>query len=281
MSSFDASEITLGTRLFSFVNDKEYAFVVTSAELPDSEDFTLSKPAPLSIQDAVDCVSEMLPKYLPADDIPNWFLAGVSLRHCAASKWFYVVDYKPRDATVSFDGTANQLHIPVQFDRKIPEGVERVNTKKRQRDFSMAVESLGVSPDVLLQRAREKEEESLRCDDLSFLSEVGSQVLKFEIPSALLEKSKSVDGSKDLPLGPGGAVEVARTASRLYIPQGERSGWRIAEVSLKRWGLSEKWYYIVSFKTKSAVDMPVEKQLLIPVLMNGETVKGERIETSL
>lgn len=281
MLSFESTEMTLGARLFSFVNDKEYAFVVTSAELPESEDFTLTRPAPFSIQDAVACASETLPAYVEVEDFPNWFISSVSLRHCTASKWYYVVDYKKRNATVSFDGTANQVHIPVQFDGKIPEGVERFSTKKRERAFKMAVESLGVTPVELLQREKEREEVSLRCDDLSFLSDVGSQVLKFELSSDLLERSDTVDVTGNLPLSPSGAVQIAMNASRLYIPLGERSGWRITEVSLKRWGLSEKWYYVVAFKMKDTVGLPVEKQLLIPVLMNGETVKGERIATSL
>ena len=35
MLSFDASEITLGSRLFSFVNDNVYVFVNSSTNLPD------------------------------------------------------------------------------------------------------------------------------------------------------------------------------------------------------------------------------------------------------
>lgn len=281
IASFDTSEITLGTRLFSFVNDREFAFVVSSAELPDSEDFSLTKPAPLSIKDAVASASQTLPKYVSIDDTPNWFVSAVILSRCTASKWYYVVDYKPKKARLGVGGSVNQMRIPVMFNSGIPEGVARVNQKKRKRDFEMAAESLGITTEELLQRGQGVAEESMRCVDLSFISDVGSQIFKFDISSAQLEKSDSVDVNQQLPFSLHDAVAAALNASRLYIPLGERAGWKIEEVSLQRWGRSEKWYYLVIFKVESAVSMPIELQLQIPVLMNGETVKGQRIKTSL
>lgn len=279
--SYAADELGVrGVRYLSVVNDSEYMFVITPDDLPEAEDYTITKPAALTASEAAALARSALDLYLSIDDQSDWHLVQVTLNHCVGTKWYYTVSFKPETDLVRDDGTANELRIPVLMDSTVVKGVLRPSIRNREKILRVAAEAQGVTPEELLMRRREEAAQMQEAHDVTLISHVDNKVFKFEIPrDELLQQDDMLSPSPLLSFHE--VADLAQQCSRLYLPAGQGMGWQIKELSLNRWGNSHKWYFLADFRLQGTEQGVVAPQLLIPILLDGKAIQGQPIQTGI
>ncbi|MDD2598539.1 MAG: hypothetical protein PHO37_04865 [Kiritimatiellae bacterium] len=267
-----------GVRYSSFVNDAEYVFVITPGDLPEAEDYTITKPAALTVSEAVSLAHGALDKYLSIDEQSHWSMVHVALNHCAGAKWYYTVSFKPSAGSITDDGTVNELRIPVLMDGKVVEGILRPRVKGRGKELELAAQALGLTPEELLTRQRALADRARGSHAVTLISHVDPKAYKFEIPGEELSQQEDCDLTQPLLLAFHEAASAALQCSRPYLPAGQAMNWRLKELSLNRWGSSDKWYYLADFRLQGAEHGVVAPQLLIPILLDGREVQGQLLQ---
>jgi len=270
-----------GVRYSSFVNGTEYMFVITPDDLAEGPDYDPADPAALEVSEAVTLAQEALGQYMAAGEEEAWYPESVALHHFTGSKWYYTVSFRSDGGAVSEDEAANQLRLPVLMNRQVLGGIVRKNPANRAQDLQIAAQALGVSVEDLALQRREGAAERQGSHDVTLIAHVDPGMFKFEIPRALLAEQADYDLAQPLPVTFQEAAATALKASRLYLPLGQAMKWQIKDVSLNRWGSSRKWYFLVEFRMKEGANAAFTPQLLIPVLLDGEAVAGQRLQSRL
>ncbi len=270
-----------GVRYSSCVNGAEYMFVITPDDLAEGPDYDPADPAALEVSEAVTLAQEALGQYMAAGEEEEWYPESVALHHFTGSKWYYTVSFRSDGGAVSEDEAANQLRLPVLMNRRVLGGIARKNPANRAQDLEIAAQALGVSVEELALQRREGAAERQGSHDVTLIAHVDPGMFKFEIPRALLAEQADYDIAQPLPVTFQEAAATALKASRLYLPAGQAMKWQIKEVSLNRWGSSRKWYFLVEFRMKEGANAVFTPQLFIPVLLDGEAVAGQRLQSRL
>lgn len=269
-----------GVRYCSFVNDSEYMFVITPGDLPEAEDYTITKPAALTTSEAAAMAGKVLDLYLSIDEQSEWRIFQVALNHCAGAKWYYTVSFKPETDNIRDDGTANELRIPVLMDGTVVKGVLRPRVLNRRKNLEVTAEAQGVTPEELLTRRREESAKMQAPHDVTLISHVDTKVFKFEIPREELSQQADLLSPSPL-LAFHEVAAIALQNSQLYLPAGQGGRWQLKELSLNRWGNSHKWYYLADFRLQGAAYGVVTPQLLIPILLDGKAIQGQPVQAGL
>jgi hypothetical protein len=106
-------------------------------------------------------------------------------------------------------------------------------------------------------------------------SKINGKRFVFEISNEAIENSPAWSADKTIPLTTSEAVKIAELEVPNYSK--EKDLWYVANVELNRFGLSDKWVYVVVFNKRkgSNTDMSTDDYLRIPVLFNGQPIKGK------
>lgn len=106
-------------------------------------------------------------------------------------------------------------------------------------------------------------------------SKVNGKRYAFEISNKAIEDSPAWSADKTMPLTTSDAIKTAELEIQYYSEK--KDLWYVSSVELNRFGLSDKWVYVVVFNKRkgSNPDMSTSDYLRIPVLLNGQPIKGK------
>lgn len=140
-------EFSSSVEYSSSVDEKVFSFKVANKMLAECDDVDLSKPLPLSIQDAVAKADQALALYVPRNALPDWQVTEVSLcRHARSSKWHYMVGYAPRTMKADYGVFSETLRIPVLLNGTVVRGVRRKDYEKENKEYLKYREMCGQTP---------------------------------------------------------------------------------------------------------------------------------------
>ena len=106
-------------------------------------------------------------------------------------------------------------------------------------------------------------------------SQVKGKEYDFKITKETLKDSPDWSVGKTIPLTISDAVRIAELEISNYST--EKDLWHLTGIELMRFGLTDKWLYVIAFdKTRSRdSEMYTNDYLRIPVLFNGIPIKGK------
>ena len=109
----------------------------------------------------------------------------------------------------------------------------------------------------------------------TYSSRIGSKEYDFEVSSQLIDSSQEWSFDQKMPVTMEDAVAIAKKDIDRYDKDNKL--WVLSRIELSRLGITNKWFYIVQFDKRMGINSDVisNDYLMIPVLFNGKTIKGE------
>ncbi|MBN1473593.1 MAG: hypothetical protein JW914_03165 [Syntrophaceae bacterium] len=107
-------------------------------------------------------------------------------------------------------------------------------------------------------------------------SNINGKKYIFKITEETLNGTPDWSADKIIPLTASDAVKIAELEISNYSE--EKGLWHLAGIELRRFGLTDKWLYVIEFnKVRShGSNIPTNDYLRIPVLLNNQAIKGEK-----